>query len=396
MLFWKKKNLDRLESTRELDRETPETTQFHGNTHNSMQQDSDSGTLDDIGIPPPPPSLSQQKKNKKLEKARIKKEKKEKKKKGFFKRPYSKGTLTDSSTMNDENQNLKPFTNNVHETVEAELPKDYDKKFEELDKELHILSTAKKNIHPEQRIIKYDKKIVDKLSSDAKKAVAKLEKEINRMNEKTENAINEIREFSKLNHKVSKDYKSTIEEKKELIKRYHEIYRGYHSTLDKQKENQRFVDDFKHYINPLKAKQDRLIRDSEKVLKDSIILHKQFDELLKVTKDVDARNDILASDIKKIGKYLVDISSGLKKNESEFSSINTDLEKMNGKLSDVNTLSKDSEKRISSLEKNNERIQKLEKKIEDLQKENSFLKKEVSRHDTKISILREKVHVKRK
>ena len=104
-MFFGKKS-DKRNPTREFQQPLEKQVSNHRGISPKAYEDSGDMTLDEFGMPPPPPSLS-------------------------------------ISSSEDAEENLIAANESVHETVEPELPSDYEERIEELDEEMHIIRPAR-------------------------------------------------------------------------------------------------------------------------------------------------------------------------------------------------------------------------------------------------------------
>lgn len=385
-LFFGKKNLDKLNSTREF-REPP-TKHTQVQTHNTRfpktTSESAAKTLDDIGIPPPPPLLSQ------------------------------------------EGLKMKSLDVDTCETSMPELPGDYDKRVREVHGDDFKLDEEERDIHLPTRKEIVTKTILKDVSEKTIKRVDKLDDSISKFKTQTKEDTSDFKtkvkeDTSDLKIKVKEDLKGFIAElkvfrrensmmtainkgledsnkklmteNKHLLDKIDSLYDHYDDMIEKQKTNNKFIEKFKKYLDPIVEKETRIIKDNEtlkvKIAKDNEVLkakitavYQNSQKVLAHAAELHEQNEEYQDKLDSMARIVVDVH----KDHIEFPKIKNNIEILSTEMDAHNKLLKPLEK--GSYEKD---IDYIKDDLKDANSQIRLLSSALKKNETKVSLLRERI-----
>ena len=263
--------------------------------------------------------------------------------------------------LEDFKKNERKFQTKIN-TLEKDK-KDLDKKITELDKELNEEKKYSDKLDEENKKLKnnenkFNQTILDlqknekeyknkisKLEKEKQESIAKIQKELDDINNYNEEIINEnkkLKESDKKNQKLIKDYEN---KEKNYLSQINEL-----ESKNKQKEK-----DFNNKLNKLK-------KDITNLEKSNTEIQNKLNNEMKDNDELYEENQNLKKKEKENNKTIKDLETQLQKNEREFSNKLLKLEKENQEINS------ELDNQIKCNEEINEEIKILK------EKEKQFLK----------------------
>ncbi len=399
LVLFRRKNRNEHRSTRDLDQGPSETTQVL-NTHtespghgNPMRR-----SLDDIGSPPPPPLDSS-----------------------------SSGEYNPDA---HDDYNLVPYNDHVHETSEAELPEDYERKIVYGDdgyfgygpagefvgrgrgrRDDGILSapsdrtrgrgTQKSNKNADRNIEKMDERI-RKIREETKEEMRALKNSVKSDMKEFKDMTRELRKELKRTEKTNEHYKKAnedlLKENKDL-KRELKRLQDTNDRFEKVEErNERFIDDVRRELAPYKRQEEEMTKHFKAQSERLERTKTRFDELLRYSKTINSRNDSFRKEFDKVWNTISRIEGRLDEHSREVSKADRSATKASDDLQEVAARVRKLDDRLGTVEKADftKMIRDIKDRMSAISDENKRMNKDIGKVEHKFEILRDKIEMVKK
>ena len=389
MLFGRK-NHGKHKSTRDLDQGPSETTQvLNTHTRSSGQEIPNGKTLDDIGNPPPPPSSER-----------------------------SGERRTSYSAVEDEEMELVPYNDHVHETAEAELPADYERKLvfgddgafgygtagEFKQKDSNKAGSINKEITPSQakryfermdskvkKLDEYTKSAINDIKASVKDDMKHFKEMIDGLKQENKKYSEMLKHYKKLNSDLAR-------QNKEMEHRLDSMKRSDEKMRETQAKNENFIHEVKKSLEPYRKREEELLKWCTNVKEAHETMSQRFSEVLRYAKDINSTNEGYRRELDRLWEKMSEMEGKLDVSAKESASASSQAVAFKEDIEELAKRLRHLDSKISEVINagHGKKIDSLERQIQDIEKESRKIYKELGKQEQKVNILRERINVSNK